>query len=211
MYILSIDPGLQYCGFVFVDTNNPGSVLFKSSLKLYEGKRDLFEKCTAIKLIIETLSTYFVEADIILIESQFKGKMREIQIMFCALLQDYSALKFIVHPMQVKKYFRYLTSGYRANKLESVEAAKLLAPCDFAENSKAERVHDMADAYMQALFWGVSKGYISKEFVQPLIDKNATPYTGLVKRQKQNTVRHTDRASDSAESSDTVVTSKQGQ
>lgn len=213
MHILSIDPGMHYCGFVLIDTEEPNSPKWCQSIKIADPKTDVITRCADIQSVLDIHWKHVVQADAILIESQFRGKMREVQVILVALLNKYLKPKHIVHPIHVKKYFKYQTSGYRANKIESVEAAKLLAPCEFANanKEKALRIHDMADAYMQAIFWGVYNGYISKEFTQVLFDRHAASDPRVGKPKRQSPMCHTDQKEHHDESSQQHVSGGESQ
>jgi hypothetical protein len=163
MKILSLDPGFYNFGWVLLDTNDPAYPIYCTSACIGNYGTDTKSRIIELKKLFYELTELITIEDVILIESQFKGHMRHMQIILLTLFSNYPNVH-VIHPIHVKKFMKYSSKGYRNNKIESVEAAKKLAPSAFL-NGTGRRIHDMADAYMQAIFWACVHGHISNDFV----------------------------------------------
>jgi len=167
--ILSLDPGFYHFGWALVDPNDPTEKVEVGSISIGNYGTDLKGRITELKRMFQILKEKITPQDVILIENQFKGHMKGLQLIMLTLFSDYANVH-VIHPVHVKKFFHYQSTGYRNNKLESVEAAVKLAPsvftttnCDVTGKRQRMygRIHDKAEAYMQAIFWGIVHGSIS--------------------------------------------------
>lgn len=176
MRILSLDPGFYNFAWVLLDTKNPSEPLAYDNVTIGSYGTDTKSRITEMKRLVDLFFELICPEDTIIIESQFTGHMRNLQIILLTLLTDHKSTH-VIHPIHVKKYFKYQSKGYRNNKIESAEAAKKLAPSvfhywkgrlhDLFPNSN-QRIHDVADAYMQAIYFGCSLGHISNAFITPI-------------------------------------------
>lgn len=213
MKILSIDPGFYYFGWVLVDTDHPTEDVVYGVETIGNYGTIMKSRIYELKKIFKKLSPLVdAQKDCILIESQFKGHMKGLMIILLTLFSDYPNV-YVIHPIHVKKYFNFTSRGYRKNKIESVEAASKLAPSVFQpflqdqELSKSQRkekssttnantsvvqchqhrVHDIADAYLQAMFHAFGHKTISNSILKEYYSRlNAETFIGLLRREKNH-------------------------
>ena len=200
MKILSLDPGFYNFGWVLLDTNKPSEPLAYDNVIVGNYGTDTKSRIKELKRLADLFMSLVSNSDTSIIESQFKGHMRNMQIILLSLLSEYENLH-VIHPIHVKKFFKFTKKGYRNNKMESAEAATKLAPSVFLYwkgrirdlfPDSNQRIIDVADAYMQAVYYGCSLGHISNAFVTPVITPNVEtlPKDDLCKSRSPSPPRH---------------------
>jgi len=204
MRILSIDPGFNNFGIVVIDTINPTEILACGNVEIKTKTKGIREQIRAFREALwGTFLRHYMPFDLTIIEGQFKGALKIMEtICHC---EFYPAMS--IHPVKVKNFFGFKSISYRANKAQSVEISKLLCP-DFEKQCGMKRMHDVSDAYLQAIYFGIQSNHISKEFVNKL--KEISVHNEPVVHEGSGSkppVSTTDRGSpDDIESSDTNIT-----
>lgn len=201
MKILSIDPGFNNFGIAIIDTNDPKKLLVCGNLEIKTKTKGIREQIRAFReMLWSQCFLTSLPVDVVLIEGQFKGQLKVMEtICHC---EFYPAIS--IHPMKVKHFYNFKSISYRANKAQSVEIARKICP-DFDTQCGFKRMHDVSDAYLQAIYFGIQSNHISKDILNNLTQLTENEQTLHDKQGPKSPVTPEDgRGTDSCQSSDAV-------